>query len=89
VKIYSYLQSVFDTQEVEILCSDCLDQVSDYVDLEITGQPAERLMPLFHEHIHQCPPCMEEYHLLRDLSSAEQNGEQASIQYLKNVLQNK
>lgn len=89
MKIQTFITRIRETRDEEILCSDCLDQVSQFVDLELDGQPAETLMPMLHQHLIQCPVCMEEYHLLRELAQAEYNGLPPSIDDLSNIITNK
>ncbi len=70
------LHSIHETQDDEILCSDCFDQISDYVDLEIAGKDAEKRMPRLKQHLGQCRVCREEYQVLLDLArqqAAEDN----------------
>lgn len=70
-KLLSWIKRVQATQEEEINCSECLDQVSQYVDLELaTGEAAQR-MPRVKHHLDQCQVCCEEYQVLRDLARLE------------------
>lgn len=89
MKLQHFLKRVHETREQEILCSECLEQVSQFVDLELDGKPAEAVMPLFHQHIHQCPVCMEEYLLLRELAEMEQTGEPPPIEQLRETIRRK
>ena len=86
MKIHALLTSIQETRDEEILCSDCLDQVSQFVDLELDGQPAETLMPMLHQHLNQCPVCMEEYDLLRELAQAERSSAPLSIEQLRKTI---
>jgi len=70
-KRLSWLQKVFRTEEEEVLCSECLDQIDVYVDRELEGQDVARLMPAIHQHLEQCAVCREEYELLRSLVETE------------------
>lgn len=65
------MKRVNDTQDEEINCSACLDQVSEYIDMELSGiQAAERMSQVKH-HLGQCSVCMEEYQVLRSLAQYE------------------
>lgn len=66
-----WLARVLATQPHEITCSECFDQISTYVDLEVAGQDAAHLLPDVHQHLHQCPACMEDYEALLDLAWIE------------------
>lgn len=83
MNLKKFLKQIHQTQEDEIVCSDCLEQVDQYVDLELSGQPAEGLMPHLKHHLDQCPVCHEEYQLLLDLARQEQGGQLQSIDDLK------
>ncbi len=70
------LHSIYETQDDEILCSDCFDQISDYIDLVVAGKDAEKQMPRVKQHLGQCRVCREEYQVLLDLArqqAAEDN----------------
>jgi hypothetical protein len=81
-KLTSWMKLVHTTQEQEISCSECLDQVSQYVDLELAASEAAQRMPQLKHHLDQCRVCREEYQVLRDLRSLEDVGELPSDQEL-------
>ncbi len=62
------LRLVYDTKEDDILCSECFDLVSQYVDREIAGEPVADQMPQVKYHIEHCGVCRDEYVVLRDLA---------------------
>ncbi len=70
LSIAAWLKKVHHTQAHEILCSECLERIDIYVDLELQGQDAARLMPDLRHHLDMCRVCEEEYELLRDLASS-------------------
>jgi hypothetical protein len=55
------------TQDEEIDCTACLEQVPVYVDRELAGADVAEQMPELHLHLAQCGDCFEEYEALRDL----------------------
>jgi hypothetical protein len=61
------LRNVELTQEVEIDCTTCLEQVPAYVDRELEGADVAQEMPDLHQHLAQCGDCFEEYAALREL----------------------
>lgn len=65
-----WLKRVYATRETEILCSECFDLLSAYIDLELSGQDAQARLPLVRAHLEQCKVCHEEYELVRDLARA-------------------
>ncbi len=81
-----WVKQIRNTQAVEIDCSACLDQISQYVDIELaTGQAAPR-MPQVKQHLDQCEVCREEYLVLRELARLEQDGGLPSNDDLKDQL---
>ena len=63
-----WLRQIEETQDEELSCSECFDQLSEYVDLELEGQPAAERLPRLRQHLAQCRVCREEYEVLRDLA---------------------
>lgn len=70
-----WLRNIYETQDEEISCTECFDQVSRFVDLEISGENAVIQMPQIKQHLNQCRACREEYETLRDLRLMEEKGE--------------
>jgi hypothetical protein len=69
------LRQLQETQDHELSCSECFDQLSDYVDLELAGQPVVERLPMLRQHLAQCGVCREEYQVLRELAQATEEGE--------------
>ena len=57
--------------EEEIGCDECFDEIDRYVELELAGEDADRIVPGLGPHLRGCPACREEYESLRDLLAAE------------------
>jgi predicted anti-sigma-YlaC factor YlaD len=70
-KFERIMRNVYETRDEEISCTECFDQVSDYVDLEIAGEDAAQKMPRAKQHFDQCRVCREEYETLLDLARLE------------------
>ena len=85
-KISLWMKRVLETQDQEILCSECLDQVSRYVDLEFSAGEAHSQMPGIEHHLDQCQVCREEYEILRDLARLEASGDLPPSHDLKDSL---
>jgi hypothetical protein len=69
------LRQVHETQDHELSCSECFDQLADFVDLELAGQPVAERLPLLRQHLAQCGVCHEEYQVLRELAQMTATGE--------------
>ncbi len=87
MKAQSLFEKIYNTLEQEILCSECLDQVSRYVDIELDGQPFDALLPQVTQHIQQCKVCHEEYELLHELARLERSKRLPSLESLRNCIQ--
>jgi hypothetical protein len=61
------LRNIADTEDEEISCTECLDLVPEFVDLEVAGPTSDRTLPRLQQHLRQCGICHEEYEALRDL----------------------
>ncbi len=85
-KFNRFVNRIRNTQDVEISCSECLDQVSNYVDLELTGKNAVGQLPQVKQHLDQCSVCSEEYQLLHNLARLEAEDHLPSIESLSKKL---
>lgn len=81
-----WLKNIHHTREQEISCSECFDQVSHFVDVELAGEDAASRMPLLRQHLDQCATCREEYDTLRDLRWLEKGGQLPSVDDLRDLL---
>ena len=66
-----WIRQISETQDEEISCTECFDLISQYVDLEMAGQGAEKKLPAVRHHLDQCLVCREEYETLRDFLRLE------------------
>lgn len=78
------IRQLQETQDEELSCSECFEQLSDYVDLELAGQPVGERLPRLRQHLAQCRVCREEYQVLRELAELTANGELPSEANLLN-----
>jgi hypothetical protein len=53
-----------NTADNEITCDQFFDLIDQYADLELHGEQAAELMPLFKLHLDLCVGCHEEYDAL-------------------------
>ena len=60
------------TDEPEVDCDECFDQLDRYVELELRGAPADALIPGMRLHLAMCPACAEEHESLRALLETEE-----------------
>ncbi|MCC6188466.1 MAG: hypothetical protein IT318_05500 [Anaerolineales bacterium] len=69
------LRQLAETQDEELSCSECFEQLSDYVDLELAGQPVAERLPALGQHLAQCGVCRDEYQVLRELARMAASGD--------------
>jgi len=67
-----WLRNIYETQDVEISCTECFDLVSRFVETEISGRDVVAELPQVKQHLDQCRACREEYEILRDLRRLEE-----------------
>ncbi len=51
--------------EPETTCEECFEQLDRYVDFELAGADADRMLPGLRPHLRGCPACLEDYESLR------------------------
>jgi hypothetical protein len=68
------VRSVELTEDEEIDCTTCLEQVPVYVDRELAGADVAKELPDLHLHLALCGDCFEEYEALRDLVELDVSG---------------
>ena len=66
------LKRLLGSNEPEIGCDECFDQLDRYVELELAGGDTDTALPGFHAHLDGCPACREEHESLRALVGGEQ-----------------
>ncbi|HSD85364.1 MAG TPA: hypothetical protein VLG46_15990 [Anaerolineae bacterium] len=70
-----WLRQVYETQDEEIPCSELFEQIAQYVDREIAGEPVAETMPQVKHTLEvcrdQCRACYELYVVLRNLALLE------------------
>jgi hypothetical protein len=81
-----WLQTIKNTQEEEISCSECFDLVSYFVEIELAGKDAAAQMPQLKQHLDQCSACREEYETLRDIQRLENEGGLPSLDDLGDLI---
>ena len=55
----------------ELDCDQCFEHLDRYVELELSGADAERLVPGMRAHFEGCAACSEEHLSLRALVASE------------------
>jgi hypothetical protein len=55
----------------ELGCDACFDELDRYVELELAGEDADRIVAGMRAHLRGCPACREEHDSLRALLASE------------------
>ncbi len=55
----------------EVTCEECFELLDEYVDLELAGADAARMLPGVRAHLQGCPACREDHESLRDFVRRE------------------
>jgi hypothetical protein len=85
-RLERWLQNIYGTQDEEISCTECLDLVSRYVEVELSHKDPAVELPQVRQHVEQCAACREEYETLRDLGRLENEGGLPSADDLKSLI---
>ena len=62
--VQGFLRVLEQVRLEDMPCSQVFALLDQYVEKEVGGEAAERLMPLLREHLDICPNCCEEYEAL-------------------------
>jgi len=60
-----------DANHPSMSCEEVYSLLDEYVEHEINGEDASRLMPLLEKHLEVCEECCEEYEALLDVVHAQ------------------
>jgi hypothetical protein len=70
-ELSSELVRLLGPGEAELGCDACFDELDRYVELELAGEDADRIVPGMRAHLSGCPACREEHDSLRALLASE------------------
>ena len=62
--LLGFLRVLEEVRLEEIPCSEVFARLDEYVEKQVHGEDAARLMPLLREHLDICTDCCEEYETL-------------------------
>lgn len=69
------MQSLTVTEEVEIGCEDCFDEIDKYVEMLRQGKDPAKVMPLVQHHLDICNCCREDFEALLESLEATDDEE--------------
>lgn len=62
--VEGFVRVMENIREEDFSCQHVFSQLDEYVEKEVNGKDAARLMPLLREHLDICEDCCEEYEAL-------------------------
>ncbi|MFQ5854900.1 MAG: anti-sigma factor [Anaerolineae bacterium] len=71
-EIEQLIYRILATEGEEIDCDQVFELIARYVDMEVAGEDATRLLPLVHQHLVQCNNCSELHDTLHELAVLEE-----------------
>jgi len=60
------IRSIVTTQENEIGCEDCYEELDIFAEMVLQGKDPDTAMPLVKDHLKRCHNCHEEFNALLD-----------------------
>lgn len=66
------VRAVSQTQEEELTCDECFEELDRFVEFELAGLDAAEAMPLVRDHLAKCGDCREEFEALLAALRAEE-----------------
>jgi len=60
------IRGIATTDEHELNCNECFDELDCFAEQVLAGKPATQAMPLVQQHLDRCPPCRDEFEALLD-----------------------
>jgi hypothetical protein len=65
--VAGFLRVLEEARVEDMPCEAVYARLDEYVESEVHGEDASKLMPLLREHLDMCPECCEEYEALLDM----------------------
>lgn len=72
--IAGFLRVLENVRREEASCAEIYARLEEYVESQVHGEDAARLMPLVREHLDMCEECREEYEALLNVIVSNVNG---------------
>jgi hypothetical protein len=82
----AWLRNIYETQDVEISCTECFELVSSLVEAEVSGRDVAAEFPRVTQHLEQCRACRDEFESLLDLRHVEDSSGLMSLQDLRDLI---
>lgn len=70
-RFVAIMRVIFLTEEVEITCDDCFEQIDRYVEMLRAGRSPDEVLPHVKEHLSRCGACETELRALISILEAQ------------------
>jgi hypothetical protein len=64
------IEMVTVTRDQEMTCDECLADIAEFVEVQLTGTPCSDALQAVQDHLDRCHDCIDEYHVLRQALEA-------------------
>ncbi len=64
------IEMVPGTRDEEMTCDECLADIAEFVEVQLTGTPLSDALQAVQDHLDRCHDCTDEYHVLRQALEA-------------------
>jgi hypothetical protein len=64
------IERVMGTRDQEMPCDECLADLAEFVEVQLTGKPLSDALQAVQEHLDRCRDCTDVYHVLRQALEA-------------------
>jgi hypothetical protein len=72
----SMVRGIANTQEEELTCDECFEEVDTFAEMVLAGKNAAEAMPLVEHHLQMCQSCRSEFEALLDALRALQTDDE-------------
>ena len=64
------LEMVLGTRDQEMTCDECLAEIAEFVEVQLTRAPLSDALQAVQAHLERCHDCTDEYQVLRQALEA-------------------
>ena len=64
------LERVMGTRDQEMTCDECMADIAEFVEVQLTGKPLSAALQAVYEHLERCHDCADAYQVLRQALEA-------------------
>ena len=65
-----FLKMIQNTHDVELSCPECAEQLDQYAQRILDGEPIDGILEQVKEHLEACSPCDDEFQMILETLKA-------------------